>query len=144
MQVVNWSEIIQDAEQEQIIKTNYESELFMKPVAKWASPLFQPSSVNYSFSVCAVVYSFPAVKGCPLKVPFVHKLHFVIQIALFKMARGCRLPPSAGLRQKINKFKKKSAPLSNHGQLFPFALINILTPLPPPFQSRIYIQYIYI
>lgn len=34
MQVVNWSEIIQDAEQEQIIKTNYESELFMKPVAK--------------------------------------------------------------------------------------------------------------
>lgn len=42
-----------------------------------------PPSVNDSYSACAVVYSFPAVKGCPLKVPFVHRLHFVIQIAPF-------------------------------------------------------------
>lgn len=43
------------------------------------SPPPPPASVNDSSSACAVVYSFPAVKGCPLKVPFVHRLHFVIQ-----------------------------------------------------------------
>lgn len=51
------------------------------------------------------MYSFPAVKGCPLKVPFVHRLHFVIQIALFFLflntAWGSRLPLRASRRQKV-------------------------------------------
>lgn len=73
--------------------TNMRSEPFMKQAAKVSlSPVPPPSSVNDSYSACAVVYSFPAVKGCPLKVPFVHRLHFVIQIApfFFEMARGSR------------------------------------------------------
>lgn len=53
-------------------------------------PCSTPSSVNYSYSACAVVYSFPAVKGCPLKVPFVHRLHFVIQIAPIFFRNGLR------------------------------------------------------
>lgn len=57
------------------------------------SPVFTPSSVNDSYSACVVVYSFPAVKGCPLKVPFVHRLHFVIQITPFfsPFRNGARL-----------------------------------------------------
>lgn len=69
---------------------------------RWASPRSTPSSVNDSYSACVVVYSFPAVKGCPLKVPFVQRLHFVIQITplLFRTGeRKKRVGPKWTLRQ---------------------------------------------
>lgn len=106
-------------------------------------PCSTPSSVNDSYSACAVVYSFPAVKGCPLKVPFVHRLHFVIQIALFfEMAWGSRLPLSAAGREE-----KGCHPLSAQGQLFSLAG-NESPPLYLPyilssFSKAVYI-YIYI
>lgn len=106
-----------------------------------------PSSVNDSYSACAVVYSFPAVKGCPLKVPFVHRLHFVIQIAPFFSNRlevaGCPWVPRGGQ-------KGRRRPFSAQGQLFfPSRLRNESPPLYLPYIlssfSKPYIyKYIYI
>lgn len=97
------------------------------------------------------MYSFPAVKGCPLKVPFVHRLHFVIQIAPFfflffsKTARGSRLPLSAARRRKV---VVRSALRDDF--LFPPAFENESPPLYLPYilssfsKPYIYIIHIYI
>lgn len=126
---------------------NTRSEPFMKQAARWASPLFHPppSSVNDSYSACAVVYSFPAVKGCPLKVPFVHRLHFVIQIAplfFFEMAGGSRSPLSAARRQNVVAAQRSEKTSSSAFEMNPLHCTSPISSL--PFQSRIYIYSIYI
>lgn len=113
-------------------------------------PCSTPSSVNDSYSACAVVYSFPAVKGCPLKVPFVHRLHFVIKMALFffsfvfflESAWGSRLPLSAVRRQKVITHSAiRGTSFLRLRKWIPSIVPSLLSSL--PFQSYIYI-YTYI
>lgn len=90
------------------------------------------------------MYSFPAVKGCPLKVPFVHRLHFVIQIALFfKMAWGSRLSLSAAGREE-----KRLLPIQRSGTTFFLRLemnpLHCTSPISSlPFQKPYIYIYIY-
>lgn len=96
------------------------------------------SSVNDSYSACAVVYSFPAVKGCPLKVPFVHRLHFVNQIALFSKwleVAGCPWVPQGCWRLSS---------IQRSGTTFFLQLWNESPPLYLPFPPLFLFKALYI
>lgn len=99
-------------------------------------PCSTPSSVNDSYSACVVVYSFPAVKGCPLKVPFVHRLHFVIQINPFFFDVAQKV---AGCPHRVRSTSARQ-PLSSAFETNPLHCTSSISYLP----FHIYIYNIYI